>query len=344
MPASPWIVWTALVVLIACVTMAAKSSRYRVVAVNLAAVAVAVLLFLGYLWLDNRNVEHFDPADWSEPHAILGNLPRPNQRLRWTRRVGFTDVFDITVTTNAHGFRVTPAAPRATKSILFFGCSFTFGHGVEDHETFPYLVGESLGGAVATYNFAFNGWGPNEMLAALQSGLVATIVKERPELAVYLTITDHVRRVIGREEAPWMARAPRFVLENGVAVRRGTFEDDPGRRRHSASDKGYWTEYAQEDLDLYGAVVKAARDEVAERFPGTRFEVIVWDVLPNAMRAPVIDALRAKGIQPHTTDEFLEVDPLRPFQYSISPKEPHPGPEGLRRLARFIETTVLKKN
>ena len=337
--------WAALPIFVLSVATAARSSRYRFVSVNVAAASLAVLLFLGYDRLAHRVSEQFEPAAWSQPHEILGNLARPNQTLHWTKKIGFTEIFDVIVTTNTDGFRVTPPAPNATRSIILFGCSYTFGHGVEDRETYPYLVGEALGGSFAAYNISFLGWGPHQLLAALRSGLIESVVKEPPQVAVFLTITDHVRRVIGREEFPSMASAPRFVLENGVAVSRGKFEDDPLRKRFSASDPGYWRSFAPEDFQLYGAVVKAARDEVLRRFPGTRFEVILWDTdVGNQARGPLLDALRAHAIYPRLSDEFLTDGSSDPLRYMISKDELHPNPEGLRLLARFVETELLESN
>jgi hypothetical protein len=331
--------WSALAMFAMAVAAAVRFPRYRLVAVYLAAGCVAVPLFLGYDHLRRQVTEVFDPAVWSRQDDVLGSLAQPNQTLHWKRTIGFTEAFDITVTTNADGFRVTPPAPDAIKSVVFFGCSFTFGHGVEDHETYPYLVGEALGGEFATYNVSFNGWGPHESLAALQSGRVEAIVQAPPELVVFLTITDHVRRVIGREADPWRASAPRFVLEDGVAVRRGRFQDDPGRPRFSANDRGYWTSFSPEDFQLYGAVVEAMRDEVLQRFPEARFEVILWDTTAgNQVHQSVIEVLLSRGIEAHVSDEFL---PGSPSRFMISKNERHPSPEGLRLLATFIQTRLL---
>jgi hypothetical protein len=49
-------------------------------------------------------------------------------------------IFDVVYTISAHGFRVTPGAGGTSGSagrVLFFGCSYTFGEGVEDDQTLP---------------------------------------------------------------------------------------------------------------------------------------------------------------------------------------------------------------
>jgi hypothetical protein len=341
MPSDQSLLRISLTVLAAAIAVAVRSARYRWIAVNVAATALAVPLFQVFQHERLRVREHLDPLVWSQLHDELGTIASPNLSLHWRKTVGFTRVFDITATTNAAGFRVTPPAPKASASVVFMGCSYTFGHGVGDRETYPYLVGEALGPRVAAYNISFNGWGPHELLAALQSGLVTSLVKEPPELVMVLTITDHVRRVVGRQVEEWYGRSPRYVLEDGVAVRRGRFGDDPSRPRYSYGDEGFWSSFSSGDFALYGAVMKAIRDEVARRFPTSRFEVVLWDSDHAPMREQVVDALRAADIEPHLSDEFLPDRPGEVAPYMISKHELHPGAEGLRLLAGFVERRLI---
>jgi hypothetical protein len=81
------------------------------------------------------------------------------------------------------------------------------------------------------------------------------------------------------------------------------------------------------------------RDEVLQRFPEARFEVIVWDTTAgNQVHRSVIEVLLSRGIEAHVSDEFL---PGSPSRFMISKNERHPSPEGLRLLATFIQTRLL---
>jgi len=80
--------------------------------------------------------------------------------------------FDVTYTVDAEGFRKTGRALSPTFSITFYGDSYTFGHGVDDAETFASLIANVyLTEDVAVYNAAVNGYGIVQMYQQLLSHL-----------------------------------------------------------------------------------------------------------------------------------------------------------------------------
>ena len=94
---------------------------------------------------------------------------------------------------------------------MFFGCSFMFGHGVEDDQTLPYYFVQEARGTFEGFNFAGDGWGPHQMLREIETGFVRRVAGT-PELAIYEAIPDHLRRVAGR--APW-EDGPKYDLCRG---------------------------------------------------------------------------------------------------------------------------------
>ena len=94
---------------------------------------------------------------------MLGWRPKPGIQVRSTQ----PGSYDVTVTTNADGLRGrrtigrerTPGVTR----IAVFGCSQTFGSGVEDDETFSARLAVSLRG-VEVLNFGVHGYGTDQML------------------------------------------------------------------------------------------------------------------------------------------------------------------------------------
>ena len=120
-------------------------------------------------------------------------------------------LFDVNYTIDSNGLRVAPPWRQddLAGTVLFFGCSFTFGEGLNDSETLPYQVGIQSGGRYRTFNFAFEAYSPAQMLAEIEHSMVSRVVDTTPRDAYYIAIPDHVWRVAGR--VPW-ARAPRYVL------------------------------------------------------------------------------------------------------------------------------------
>lgn len=68
----------------------------------------------------------------------------------------------IPLSFDAYGCRETPPLPDAAKSIVTIGCSFTFGDGCSDEESYPWKL-QSLSG-YKVYNAGFSGYGLAQML------------------------------------------------------------------------------------------------------------------------------------------------------------------------------------
>lgn len=84
----------------------------------------------------------------------------------------------------------------ASHNILFYGCSFTFGEGVNEENTVPYLVSQLID--VRGYNFGIMGSGPSDHLRNLElhgNSLLAGIA-DSPTTVVYTFLDDHMRRVV----------------------------------------------------------------------------------------------------------------------------------------------------
>lgn len=225
-------------------------------------------------------------------------------------------LFDRIYTIDSNGLRLAPPYRKydLAGTVLFFGCSFTFGEGLRDSETLPYQVGAQSAGRYRTFNFAVQAYGPSQMLAAIEDGMVRRVVDTAPQYALYVAIPDHVWRVAGK--VPWGWHAPRYVLDgDGTAHRAGDFEDRkplaerlgltmgckcgqcPDCESHellaerlgltwglrqlskSAVWRRLWNGYPSindDDIRRYLAVVRRSQELLTARYPGLQFHVILW--------------------------------------------------------------------
>ena len=158
----------------------------------------------------------------------LGYKPKADTAHTGIRTKNGQIIYSIKYKTDANSLRITPidsTKPR-TKYAQFYGCSMTFGEGVQSNETLPYYFGK-FDSTYRPYNFAYSGYGPHQMLARLESGSPKKMVKETDGIAFYVYINDHVNRVIGTMtnfgynggNAPYYHN-----LENGIK-RDGLFKD-----------------------------------------------------------------------------------------------------------------------
>lgn len=278
----------------------------------------------------------------------LGYVPVPDRRWRFAAEAEGEPVFDVHYTTDPRGRRLGPARDGAPDgSILCFGCSFTFGHGVEDHETYPWQLQELLGHRLRVENFAFIGYGPHQMLAQIQEGVVEAAVVAPPAHAVYLAIVDHPRRVTARQAISRFT--PRFVLrEDDTVVRDGLWADVTPSAwmprvmqllRHAnlvaRAEERIVEGGTAGDLRLYVAIVQQARAELRTRWPDCDFLVVVWDE-EERLSGRLIRALEAAGIAPTRMSAIAPDFRTASDRYRLHSVDRHPSPYAHEVLATYL--------
>jgi hypothetical protein len=366
-----FLTWAAAFIgLIACL----HSSWPRALAFN-AGVAAATLAAAEAYFASHE----LEPPSYSTSYTVrdqsLGWGPARNARTRATRFHHGKPVYDVSYAFDSNGLRVAPPAgeERVAGTVLFFGCSFTFGEGLQDDETLPYQVGAQSGGRWRTFNFAFHGYGPNQMLAAIEDGRVRRIVDSRPRYAFYVTIPDHLVRVAGR--IPWGANAPRYRLDReGTARLDGCFRDEhrtPGfleslllridprfvhETRWQLDKSAIYRTYAtrpsvpaKADVPLLMAIVRRSRELLLADYPDLKFHVIFWPshYLENRrFYWEMIDGFRQLNLPVHRVQDILpgydvEVPTEDQTRYLL-PTDGHPNALANRLVAKYLVTKVLR--
>ena len=79
------------------------------------------------------------------------------------------------------------------KSIIFFGCSYTFGAQLSDEQTLSNKLAKKLN--INVYNFGICASGIQHMLSLLQNNIFYNLIKEEPKYAIYTIIPDHFGRL-----------------------------------------------------------------------------------------------------------------------------------------------------
>lgn len=131
-------------------------------------------------------------------------------------------IYDVDYTVDDHFLRQTHSTESGSP-IVFFGDSLTFGIGLNDPETLPQQFADLLGHQVKVLNYAFSGYGPSQFLRMLQDDAATSAIGPNPKLFVFLTAAWHTER--NACKADWTRLAPRYVLEDGSPVLKGTCAD-----------------------------------------------------------------------------------------------------------------------
>ena len=144
----------------------------------------------------------------TRPDDELGYALNPGARVSATRKWYDSTLFRVTYTITDAGVRRTRGNARGD-TWLFIGCSFTFGEGVEDHETLPARFSEQLGWEANVVNLAVSGWGAHHMLRMLETGRLGGAGPPVKHV-IYQAIPNHVVRAAGK--ARWDLDGPSYRI------------------------------------------------------------------------------------------------------------------------------------
>jgi len=114
------------------------------------------------------------PVEWRRDEKGMGSQPLPNTTIAFEESLDGRLIDDVTYRFDGSGLREIPASVQGRPHrVVFFGCSFMFGHGVKDDETLPYYFVREASGTIEGFNFAGDGWGPHQMLREIETGFVS---------------------------------------------------------------------------------------------------------------------------------------------------------------------------
>jgi hypothetical protein len=240
---------------------------------------------------------------------VLGYKPKADTSHTGIKTRGGEIIYSISYSTDTNSLRITPidsTKPR-TKYAQFYGCSMTFGEGVQSNETTSYYFSK-FDSTYRAYNFAYSGYGPSQMLARLETNTVKNIVKEKTGFGVFVYIGDHVNRVIGSmtNYSYNGGNAPYFHKEGGVLKHDKLFIDSR-KIRSWIYDKlfksnilklfkiGYPFKLSEEDYDLTAEVIAESSRLYKQQFGNDNFYAVIYPT-PNDSSL-IISLLKQKGIK-----------------------------------------------
>jgi hypothetical protein len=337
-----FVVFVILLVLLAILKKHKVAQNVLLSAVSILVTFFIVEWFCGK-WLDFQKTQQPEisgPKHSFIPDENLGYKPAPNEGLAGLKTKDGETVYDITFETDVNSLRKIPLDfANATKFAQFYGCSMTFGEGVNSDETIPYQFAK-LDSTFHAYNFAFSGYGPTQMLARLQDENVEELVNENSGFGVYTFIPDHVNRTINTytNYSYNHGNVPRYKLVDDKLVRDGTFTESRRFRNFifdqmaksnilRAFNIGYPFNITSEDYELTAAVFAESAKEFEKKFQSKRFYVVIYP--SNNDNSAMVELLKSKGLQVLDYSKFFN-----PSAEGLAiPDDEHPTPKANRILS-----------
>jgi len=279
----------------------------------------------------------------------LGYKPQPSMRVSSIRKANGATIYSAVYTTDAHGRRLTPQ-PRLSEPpkrfALFFGCSYTFGEGLNDNETLPLFFSRSAP-LYRAYNYGLSGYGPQQMLEHLKRQAMAEEISEQHGIGVYTFMDHHVKRVIGamRSYSLWADIMPYYYLNGqNSLIRNGCFKT--GRpvlnRLYWLLNKSQVVQYFNLDLPrinenhfkLTARILEESAVLFNKKFPGSQLYILFYPGSRWSTRIkPYLERAGIKSI-----DYSQLFDPQQP-EYHIA-GDIHPSPQALSVLAEKLSADI----
>lgn len=170
----------------------------KTVLINLLIVFVIILGFEFYFKKSQEPIKDRVSVDYIQTDKQLGHVPRANTEVRVTQIHDKNEVlYDVTYHFDQFGRRRTPTEEENhSRFMIFLGDSNTFGQGLNDDQTYPYFVGQAFP-HYKVYNYAFTGYGPNNVMALVDSGRLLQEVKESAGIVIYPFAAYMADRLVG---------------------------------------------------------------------------------------------------------------------------------------------------
>ena len=262
-------------------------------------------------------------------------------------------VFDIHATIDSNCKRFTPNhSDERDMHALFFGCSITYGEGVEDNETMPYCFQEMSG--YNSYNFGLSGHSTNHMLARIQYKPLTLQVKEKKGVAFYIFFWDHIHRSIGSMDryCSWLHNAPYYYIDDNKLKRDKMFYN--GRKWISKFyECAYQTnivkkfgidfppKISETHLNLVAEMIRESKSEYLKQFPGNEFYCVIYPDWANTDKS-MIDDFKNK-----IKEKDIKLVDLTWFEYKAEHSlggDPHPSPATHAQISQIIFNEIASQN
>jgi len=244
---------------------------------NTAVVVTSVLLCLAaieaYAVIEYPRPINIHTPDLWGPQAVLGWGARNPGSFHHTEIDAKTGrrLVDVNYTIDEHLNRKVDSAPDGP-AVAFFGDSFTFGLGLPDADTLPQAFADATGRAIRVIDLGFPGYGPQQFLRALETGLYDGLLRPS-RLFVFQTAAWHAER--SSCIADFVKHAPRYRLIGGrpelagsctrwwSALTRSLFT---GSATYRAFVAPLVERVRPADIELYLAIIERAAELAREKY------------------------------------------------------------------------------
>jgi hypothetical protein len=330
------------------------------------------LFYLGANYIYNQGAKNFVTETKNSPSwGYPGTNPHVNYHNIQGKRTQASMTKFIT--------RVIPSKENKDylKHLVFVGGSNTFGAGLNDGESFAdSLIQLDLLTDYEPYIMAYQGWGPNNLLARMLDPNWHNFIKQKNGVMIYFFILNHIPRVCGEDSYfDWSSGvAPAFEIENEELISLG-FHSDTSNFKQYVFKRGLqkikkrfqkWMGEKEEFIDIippndgeldrfnehclkvFAKIVAKMQEVYLALYPGSKFYVFTmpgYHMEKNQKDLKRIgDALQSEGVSfHHPVDEFIESFKAKKYEeMDIFLPDMHLNQKHHKLILPLVEKVILE--
>jgi hypothetical protein len=209
----------------------------------------------------------------SGPHPILGWAPK-NPGVAHAKKLDISSgrvIWDVDYTLDAQARRQVISRGDGP-AVVFAGGSDTFGSGVTDADTLPQAFADAIGRRLRVVNLGVPGYGPQQLLRGLETGLFDDALKNARLLVIETTPWQATRTGCILD---YMAVAPHYEIVGGEPKFLGPCKDSWSMLWRVATAVSSIPQFfiarasqhpGSETIDLYVAIILRAATLARERY------------------------------------------------------------------------------
>ena len=331
----------------AAIYIAALAERLRNAAVVVTSVLLCLAAIEAFAVIEYpRPINIHTPDLWAQ-QAVLGwgsRHPGVFHHTEFDAKTGGRLV-DVDYTIDEHLNRKVGSAPDGP-AVAFFGDSFTFGLGLPDADTLPQAFADLTGRVVRVTNLGFPGYGPQQFLRALETGLHDGLLQPS-RLFVFQTAAWHAER--SSCIVDFVKHAPRYRVIGGRPELAGSCRWWSALSRSlfaaSATYRAFVAPLVERvrpsDIELYLAIIARAAELAREKY-GVPTAILYIPYPDYAERAGISDDEIMRRLRDHgliVIDGALDPSAF-PGQPLLIPGDGHPTAVANRARALLVRDTL----
>lgn len=259
----------------------------------------------------------FSDEAYEKLKSEVGWVFQINSKIRHTKKALNQSLvgYDVMYTINGLGQRVMPATSPKTQHLIMGGDSNTFGWGLKDEETLPYLLSKKYEN-YHVYNFGHGGGSASNTLALMGATSWNEQIKEKEGQFVYIFYPQWMTdRVLGTKNfLVWdHGGSPWYAIENGQLIRKGRFSDRPltyALRFLSFIDVFGWIgdlpKISDKHIELFTQIFVKMKELYQAHFPNGKFTVVLsyYHIYDPSWSKKLVASLKAANV--HTEEIHKE--------------------------------------